>query len=214
MKKTMLRVVGLSLIGLGGIALLPATSRADDTIPQNNYVTTAYVTPSNGVVTYDVQTKTFSPSSIVVGGGYHYGATGIFNGCYQHTGVMYTYTGGAQTISRKLLCNINAPVDDLPNAIPASQIFGTPTITCNSGQPSPASFTGSVTVTINGYAVPFTDPHYGGGQASIKLTANVVNCPPIVVKPSCPNGSTLYNYRDGWGCCGAGTKLLPLAPRD
>lgn len=200
------RLAGSCLFALGALALAPSVSRAGGT----NYVSTKYVTPANGIVTYSPITHTFSPSSIVVGGGYVYGDMGFFGtSCYKHdgsagypAGVQYFYSGGSQDITTSEDCNINAGVSDLPNPIPATQIFNVPAnITCNSGVASVASFTGVVTMKVAGYAFPEYTGSYGGGQASLTLTANV-SCP---APPTCPAGTTTYNYHGDLVCCPAGT---------
>ena len=200
------RFAGLCLLALGAVALAPSVSRAGG----SNYVTTKFVTPSNGVVTYYPATNTFSPSSIVVGGGYVYGDMGFFGtSCYKHDGgagtppgVQYFYSGGSQEITTKELCNINAGVDDLPSPIPATQIFTVPSgITCNGGVASVPSFTGTVNIKVAGYAQPMYSGDYGGGASSITLTASV-SCPAV---PHCAAGDTTNNYRGTMVCCPAGT---------
>lgn len=196
---------GACLLILGAVALAPAVGRAGG----SNYATAVPVTPSNGIVTYYPVTGTFSPSSIVVGGGYVYGDTGPFGSCYRHdggagtpAGIQYFYSGGSQEITTKELCNINAGVDDLPNPIPATQIFTVPSnITCNQGVASVASFTGAVTVKVAGYAVPIYSADYGGGIGTVTLTANV-SCPAV---PHCPAGTTTNNFHGDLVCCPPGT---------
>ncbi len=189
------RFAGFCLLALGAVALAPSVSRAGG----SNYVTTKFVTPSNGIVTYYPATNTFSPSSIVVGGGYVYGDMGFFGtSCYKHdgsagtpAGVQYSYSGGSQQITVKEDCNINAGVSDLPNPIPATQIFAVPSnITCSNGVASVATFSGTVSIKVAGYAQPMYSGDYGGGSSSITLTANV-SCPAV---PKCPTGQSTFNY--------------------